>query len=105
MFSSLKEWCRFPVTIHSRTGTNAAGDPIASTVETTCFKVDVMQMITDKTGKEYASSSQVFFKEDTAITEDDFLSFTGRSGTFEIRKLSTYNDGTVGKVSLFVAYL
>ena len=27
MFTSLLEWCKFPINIHVRTGTKASGDP------------------------------------------------------------------------------
>lgn len=105
MYESLKEWCRFPVTINRTSGKNAAGDSTSTAVSVNAYRMDVMQTITDKNGKEYASSSQVFFKEDTAIDEADTLSFSDISGKFEIRKLSSYFDGVTGGVSLYVAYL
>ena len=105
MFESLNEWIRFPVTINRVSGKNAAGDPVSSAVSVNAYIVDIVQTIKDKNGKEYASSSQVFFKEDTAIDENDTLSFPDKSGTFEIKKLSCYYDGTTGSISLRVAYL
>ena len=105
MFDSIKEWARFPVTINRVSGKNAAGDSISTATSAYGYIVDIVQTIKDKTGKEYASSSQVFFEEDTTIDENDTLSFPNKSGTFEIKKLSCYYDGTTGSVSLYVAYL
>jgi len=106
MYESLVSWCRFPVNIYNRTGFSVSGDPIeAALVTKNGYRVDKIQTIIDKTGKEYISHTQVYFPPEVAITVDDRVSFPNDLKQREIKKLDTFNDGNTGTVSIQVIYL
>lgn len=105
MFESLREWCRFPIEVHTRTGNTAGGDPkYAPPIEYRGYRVDEVVAITDKHGENYVSTSRVYFPPEVVITEEDLLSF-GTDVSYEIRKIGGFYDGNDGAISILVVYL
>lgn len=105
MFESLTAWCKFPVTICSMTGRNAAGDETFSTSSVNGYRVDDNRSIVDKHNHEYVSRSQVYLKPNTAITLDDKIQFPEDDTMYEVRKIGGYFDGNTGALDILVVYL
>ncbi len=107
MYSSLVGWCRFPTYIKVRTGTSAGGDPTFAegSVKAMGYIAEIVELITDKFGKEYASNSRVYFPPTVTITVDDKISLHTSDDFREIRLHRKYYDGETGKASIQVVYL
>ena len=106
MYESLLEWCKFPIDVHHRNGTEISGDPKYDSAKSyNGYRVDEMQTITDKTGKEYVSRMKVYFPPSVDVSEDDRISFKEAPEKREIRKLGGFSDGNTGTLSIIVVYL
>lgn len=109
MYDSLKEWVRFPFTYRRIEGKTAAGDKkYSDPVEALCYRVDNVEVITDKHGEEYVSRSQLYVPQSVEITVDDFVTLTTIGEKFmdkEIHKIAGYFDGNEGQLSIQVIYL
>lgn len=106
MYESLIEWCRFPVNVYHRNGTTLSGDAKYDVAKSyNGYIVNEMQTIQDKTGKEYVSRARIYFPPNVVVSEDDMISFVGEQEKHEIRKLSGFNDGNTGTLSIIVVYL
>lgn len=107
MFESLLSWCKFPVYVHKKTGFSAGGDYLhAAPIEYKCYRVDSMQTITDKFGKEYISNTQVYLPSDYSdVTVEDLISFPDLLDKREIRKIGGFFDGETGTISVAIVYL
>jgi len=105
MFSSLVHWCNMPFTIERGSGMSAAGDKLNSeSIMSEAYIVDNITLITDKTGKEYVSKTQLYLPPEKAtVTEDDKIKHKGV--TYEIRRLLEFNNWRTGAVDLQVIYL
>ena len=106
MYNSLLEWCRFPVEVHHRSGFDVSGEAkYDKMVIYKGYRVDEMQVITDKTGKEYVSRMKIYFPPSVDVSEDDKISFKEAPEKREIRKLGGFSDGNTGQLSIIVVYL
>lgn len=106
MYSSVLEWCVFPVTIYPRTGTTAGGDAIYGDEQTANgYIAEVIEVITDKTGTEYVSNSRVYFPASVAISAKDKIQVHADEDKREIRLHRRYYDGNTQQASIQVVYL
>ena len=61
MYESLLEWCTAPVGVSKAGARKASGDQeFTSPVTYMCYRADEVVVVTDKTGKEYVSGTQLF---------------------------------------------
>lgn len=77
----------------------------ANKVAYSCYRADVIEVITDKIGEEYVSGTQVYLPPNIALTVDDMLSFPTDLQPREIRKIGGFYDGNTGLLDIRVAYL
>lgn len=109
MYESLVEWVRFPFTYRRIEGKTAAGDKkFSEAIESLCYRVDAVEVITDKYGEEYVSRSQLYVPGDLEITVDDLVTLEMLGEKLidkEIRKISGFFDGNEGSQSVQVVYL
>ena len=105
MYSSLVAWCRFPVNIHAFESSAASGDTQYKSPEAhNGYRVDAVELITDKYGEQYVSKSRVYFPPAVPVTESDLISFENTSA-YEIRKIGGFYDGNTGQLDVLVIYL
>lgn len=109
MYDSLKEWVRFPFTFRRIEGKTAAGDKKFSVpTEALCYRVDNVEVITDKYGESYVSRSQLYVPQNVEISVDDLVTLTSIGEKLmdkEIHKISGFFDGNEGQLSVQVIYL
>lgn len=107
MFDSLVQWCRFPVYIITPTSYDAFGSPrgVSETVQAKCYKADEMRLITNKSGEEYRSYTQIYLPATVDISLQSTVKFTEGETSREIQKIDTFNDGNKGVADCVVAYL
>lgn len=104
MYKGLRDWCFLPVEIHRKGTTAVNGDKLpGDIVNAFCYIADDIENITDKNGINYTSRMQLFFSEDTLLTDSDRLLYDGK--TYDIRRLAKYYDGNTKALSIQVAYL
>lgn len=104
MFNSLRKWCNYTISVVKFDAPTLSGDrELDQTIQVECYPVDGMLLITDKYGKEYVSTTQLYIPSEYAIDENDMILYNGN--TYEIRKLTGYYDATLAKESIKVIYL
>lgn len=105
MYETLQEWCVFPFTLLHKTGQALNGDvTYAPPVSYNGFRVDTVEKITDKYGKEYASKSQLYIPGDLPVCDVDMLIVDGTKKQ-EIHKIGVFYDGNEQSKSIQVIYL
>ena len=106
MFESLLAWCTASVSIRKSGTRKASGDVTPGKTATySCYRADQIQVITDKTGKEYVSGTQIYLPPEVLVTLDDMITLPTDSKPREIRKIGGYLDGNTGDASINVVYL
>lgn len=105
MYESLLEWCQTPVFMFIYIGTLPSGDrDYSGPLEIKCYVVDEVTLITDKYGKQYASSTTLYIPPEYVLTANELISFDGQT-KYEIHKLGGFIDGSTGLTDIRVAYL
>lgn len=106
MFESLLEWCTASVSIKKPGKRKASGDvEYSDPVAYNCYRADQVLVITDKTGKEYVSGTQIYFPPEVPIAEEDMIVLPVDSKPREVRKIGGFLDGNTGETSIRVVYL
>ncbi len=106
MYDSLLDWCTAAVSIVSAGSKNAAGDTIyGEPVVHNCYRADMLTVITDKTGKEVVSATQIYFPPSVAVVDTDMIVLPLDSKKREIKSVGSFIDGSTGAVSIKVVYL
>lgn len=102
MYGSLKSWINLPAQIkpflkRDGTGTKIYGDP----VDILCYAEGRVQVVTDNTGTEVVSTSQLYVDGPTAISVLDCVVFEGIEKS--IKSITTFYRN--GKPDIKVVYL
>lgn len=106
MYSSIQEWCTFPIYLHKYTAISVSGDSsYDAATEQMCYRVDEVKKIIDKEGKEYISMTHVYMPPTVAVSAHDKLAFPDDLEPREIRLLNSFGDGNTGSLDIYVAYL
>ena len=106
MYESLKEWCVFPVKLCHVSSKSMSGDvSYSEPVLEYCYRTADVKTITDKTGKQYISSAQLYFKEDSSVSISDLIILPESNTEQEIRAINVYFDATTCTKSISVVYL
>ena len=105
MFDSLKSWMTCPFQVKQFIGYNAAADKsFSEPVDMLGYFVGEVEVITDASGDDVVSSTQVYFDPSVyTITNLDKILVDGEEK--DIIKITNYMDGNTGSSSIKVVYL
>ena len=105
MFDSLKEWMTCPFQVKHFSGYDAYADKsFDEPVDMIGYFVGNVEVITDATGDDVVSSSQVYYDPDVySIDSLDKIIVDGEEK--DIIKITNYMDGNFGASSIKIAYL
>lgn len=103
-YESLKPWIRFPLTIRPFVKRTGSGTKEFGRNRTTrCYPVHTNQLVTETTGAEVVSTTQLYVDATTQVTEMDNVIFEGQERP--IKKVTTHYDGNTGAASIRTVYL
>lgn len=102
MFDSIKPWINVPFILKPLVGRNGAGTKIfGDDVQLLCYPVDEVKLITDETGAEVISTTQLYVDGSTPISVIDEVTFEDH--TREVQRISSFYRN--GVVDIRVVYL
>lgn len=102
MYASLKDWINLPAQIKPFLKRDGAGTKIyKDPVDILCYAEGRIQVVTDTTGTEVVSNSQLYVDGSTTISELDCVIFEGIEKS--IKSISTFYRN--GKPDIKVVYL
>lgn len=105
MFESLKEWMTCPFQVKRFEGYTASADKKFSEPEDCIgYFVGNIEVITDATGDDVVSSSQIYYDPAVTMINDlDVIIVDGQEK--DIIRITNYMDGNTGTSSIKIVYL